>query len=90
MARGFSATRELRLDAYAERFAGGDWPPWCSTTATLARVVASPGKAPRAEIKRYPTGRFDIYVGEWWERALADQAEFLGRHLLKPEPSLTH
>ncbi len=37
--------------------------------------------APRGEIKRYPVGHFDIYVGEPWERAVADQTEFLVRHL---------
>jgi fermentation-respiration switch protein FrsA (DUF1100 family) len=54
------------------------------------RTVALLSKAPLAEIKRYPIGHFDIYVGEWWERAVADQTEFLSRHLLKREPSLTH
>jgi fermentation-respiration switch protein FrsA (DUF1100 family) len=44
-------------------------------------------KAPRAEIKRYPIGHFDIYVGEAWEQAVADQTEFLTRHLLKPAPA---
>jgi dienelactone hydrolase len=38
-------------------------------------------RAPRAEIKRYPVGHFDIYVGECWERASADQTEFLTRNL---------
>jgi pimeloyl-ACP methyl ester carboxylesterase len=37
--------------------------------------------APRGEIKRYPVGHFDIYVGETWERAVADQTEFLSRCL---------
>lgn len=39
-------------------------------------------RAPRAEVKRYPIGHFDIYVGEWFERAVADQTDFLERHLL--------
>ena len=38
--------------------------------------------AQRGEIKRYPIGHFDIYVGTWFERAVADQGEFLSRHLL--------
>jgi dienelactone hydrolase len=54
------------------------------------RTVQLLSKAPLAEIKRYPIGHFGIYVGEWWERAVADQTEFLSRHLLKREPSLTH
>ena len=37
--------------------------------------------APRGEIKRYSVGHFDIYVGEAWERAVADQAEFLSHCL---------
>jgi poly(3-hydroxyalkanoate) synthetase len=37
--------------------------------------------APRGEIKHYPVGHFAIYVGEPWERAVADQTGFLMRHL---------
>src|SRR6202035_5535398 len=44
-----------------------------------AKLVA---RAPRAEVKRYPVGHFDIYIGEPWERAVSDQTEFLVRHLL--------
>jgi pimeloyl-ACP methyl ester carboxylesterase len=40
-------------------------------------------RGPRNEIKHYPIGHFDIYVGEDWERAVADQTEFLVR-TLKP------
>jgi len=40
-------------------------------------------RAARNEIKCYPIGHFDIYVGEAWERAVADQTEFLVR-TLKP------
>jgi dienelactone hydrolase len=39
-------------------------------------------QVPRAEIKNYPIGHFDIYVGEDFERAVADQAGFLRRHLV--------
>jgi pimeloyl-ACP methyl ester carboxylesterase len=38
--------------------------------------------APRGEVLRYPTGHFDFYVGDWFEKALADQVQFLKRHLL--------
>jgi hypothetical protein len=34
-------------------------------------------RAPRGEARHYPIGHFDIYVGEWFERAVADQTEFL-------------
>jgi dienelactone hydrolase len=53
-------------------------------------TVAPPGPtrryaatAPRGEIKLYPEGHFEIYVGEAFERVLADQLEFLERNLLK-------
>jgi dienelactone hydrolase len=39
--------------------------------------------APRGEIKLYPEGHFEIYVGDAFERVIADQLEFLERHLLK-------
>jgi dienelactone hydrolase len=51
--------------------------------APADRTVALLSRAPLAEIKRYPIGHFEIYVGEWWERAVADQTEFLSRHLLR-------
>jgi pimeloyl-ACP methyl ester carboxylesterase len=35
----------------------------------------------RAEVRIYPIGHFDIYRGEPFERALADQLHFLRRHL---------
>ena len=44
-----------------------------------ARKAAA--KAPRGELIEYPGGHFDIYVGEPFERAIADQIEFLDRVL---------
>jgi hypothetical protein len=38
-------------------------------------------KAPRGEVRMYPEGHFDIYVGGAFERAVADQLDFLDRHL---------
>ena len=38
-------------------------------------------KAPRGEVVHYPVGHFDIYVGEAFERAVADQTAFLRREL---------
>jgi pimeloyl-ACP methyl ester carboxylesterase len=38
-------------------------------------------RAPHAEIRRYPGGHFDPYVGELFERVVADQIEFLLRSL---------
>ncbi len=39
-------------------------------------------RAPKGELKRYPIGHFDIYVGAPFETAVADQSEFLVRHLV--------
>src|SRR5207253_2186959 len=33
------------------------------------------------EMRTYPIGHFDVYVGEPFERAIADQLHFLRRHL---------
>lgn len=38
-------------------------------------------QAPRGEIKLYDAGHFDIYVGEHFERNVADQLAFLTRHV---------
>jgi hypothetical protein len=38
-------------------------------------------KAPRGEIKLYPEGHFDIYVGDAFERVVADQIRFLTTHV---------
>jgi cephalosporin-C deacetylase-like acetyl esterase len=44
-------------------------------------AIAMAGKAPRSELKRYPVGHFDIYVGDAFETAVADQTAFLTREL---------
>ncbi|MBF6207896.1 alpha/beta fold hydrolase [Streptomyces gardneri] len=38
-------------------------------------------KAPHAQIELYPAGHFDIYVGQWFERVIADQITFLHAHV---------
>ncbi|MET9911154.1 alpha/beta fold hydrolase [Streptomyces sp. NPDC006476] len=38
-------------------------------------------RAPRGEIRLYPDGHFDIYLGEPFERVLHDQLAFLARHV---------
>jgi uncharacterized protein len=45
-----------------------------------ARAAAWRAKG-RVEVREYPCGHFDIYLGEWRERAIADQLHFLRRHL---------
>ncbi len=36
-----------------------------------------------AEVRRYPIGHFDIYMGEHFETSVADQIAFLQKHLLQ-------
>jgi pimeloyl-ACP methyl ester carboxylesterase len=38
-------------------------------------------RAPFGELVQYPVGHFALYQGEWFERAVTRQAEFLARHL---------
>jgi pimeloyl-ACP methyl ester carboxylesterase len=38
-------------------------------------------RAPQGELVRYPVGHFALYDGNWFERAVQRQAEFLTRHL---------
>jgi uncharacterized protein len=38
--------------------------------------------APHGELRRYPFGHFGMYFGDGFERAVADQAEFLRLHLM--------
>jgi pimeloyl-ACP methyl ester carboxylesterase len=49
------------------------------TPACLAHAAAR--RAPRAEVKSYPCGHFDVYVAPLWEKVVSDQTEFLVRHL---------
>jgi len=35
----------------------------------------------RADVKRYPMGHFDVYVGDGFERAVSDQLAFFRKHL---------
>ncbi len=38
-------------------------------------------RARRGEVRLYPEGHFDVYFGAAFERAVADQLEFLSRHV---------
>ena len=38
-------------------------------------------KAPQGTIRRYPVGHFDIYMGDDFERVVADQLDFLTAHV---------
>ncbi len=45
-----------------------------------ARAAAWRAKG-KVEVREYPCEHFDIYLGHWRERAIADQLHFLRRHL---------
>lgn len=50
------------------------------TPPAFARAAAA--RARHAEVRTYPGGHFDVYLGDGFERAVGDQVEFLSRHLL--------
>lgn len=51
------------------------------SVAPAEATIRHAQRSPQAEIRRYPIGHFAIYVGEPFERAVADQTDFLVRHL---------
>ena len=51
------------------------------TVAPAEATLRHAAKAPRGEIRRYPVGHFDIYIGEPFERVVADQLAFLHTHV---------
>ena len=51
------------------------------SVAPARATLKHAARSPRREVFRYPTGHFDIYTGEPFERAVADQTAFLRRHL---------
>jgi uncharacterized protein len=51
-----------------------------------ARAAAWRAKG-RVEVREYPCAHFDIYLGEWRERSIADQLHFLRRHLSAEVPA---
>ncbi len=55
----------------------------CDTdsVAPAKATLRHAAKAPRGEVIRYPAGHFDIYVGELFERVIADQLAFLAGHV---------
>lgn len=79
----------LRLAAYRPRIKAAEVGcPWLVCVCDKDSVVP-PGpalkaaaRAPRGEIRHYEAGHFDVYVGPTHEIALADQADFLRRHLI--------
>jgi dienelactone hydrolase len=51
------------------------------TVAPAGPTLRYAKQAPKGEIKRYPVGHFEVYVGEPFQVAVADYVEFLTRHL---------
>jgi len=48
-----------------------------------AAVERAVSRMRQATLKRLPVGHFDIYQGEWFEKVVSMQAEFLARHLVR-------
>jgi dienelactone hydrolase len=46
-----------------------------------APALAGAGRAPQGEVRSYPIGHFEIYLGEWFDTAVADQTAFLTSNL---------
>jgi hypothetical protein len=87
--RGGSANRAARRElptspgAVTSSFVGDAEQDRTADRGCLASgVLKAASTAPHGELKRYPIGHFDIYIGGRFERAAADQANFLTRHLL--------
>jgi uncharacterized protein len=53
-----------------------------------ARAAAWRAKG-RVEVREYPCLHFDIYLGDWRERSIADQLHFLRRHMGASEAKVT-
>ena len=51
------------------------------TVAPSGPTLKYAAQTPNAEIKRYADGHFDIYVGDAFERVVADQISFLKRNV---------
>ena len=51
------------------------------TVAPAGPTIKAAEAAPKVTLKRYDEGHFDIYVGEWFERNVSDQLDFLARHV---------
>lgn len=50
-------------------------------------TVRHASRAPRGEVRRYPEGHFDIYLGDAFERVVGDQIDFLHKHVPVAQPT---
>lgn len=51
------------------------------TVAPARAAIKHAKNAPRAEVRLYDAGHFDIYIGEPFEKVVADQIDFLHTHV---------
>ena len=51
------------------------------TVAPAKATLRHAAKAPHGEIRRYPVGHFDIYIGDQFETVISDQLTFLRTHV---------
>ncbi|MGM0563898.1 MAG: alpha/beta hydrolase [Pseudomonadota bacterium] len=51
------------------------------SVAPAKATLKHAARAPKGEIKLYPEGHFDIYLGEPFERNISDQIAFLRKHI---------
>jgi len=51
------------------------------TVAPARATLRHAAKAPHGDVRRYPYGHFDIYVGDPFERVVSDQLAFLAAHV---------
>lgn len=51
------------------------------TVAPAAATLRHAARAIQGEVRRYDAGHFDIYIGDDFERVVADQTSFLHRHV---------
>ena len=77
--------KEIPLDAPGRRVQDVHCPILfcvCDTdsVAPAEATLRHAAKAPQGKILRYPTGHFDIYVGDYFERVIGDQLAFLRTH----------
>ena len=49
------------------------------TVAPASAAAKAAGRMPKAEVKNYPVGHFDVYRGEALDRSIEDQLDFLAR-----------
>jgi dienelactone hydrolase len=51
------------------------------SVANPAPAIDAARAAPHGELRRHDLGHFDVYTGAAWEKFVAEQVEFLDRHL---------